>query len=268
MILACNADKPKIIDAIKDQKITYAYLYIDLLNEDLETGNVCAWLNVNRDRISQVVINYHDSFQLYSDPYYSDLDELLALVHEHHPLMISGIRMLIERVFPLIGQGYAVSYGKVLVQPLANKKQSKCELMIETATRRDMSEIACLICSDASIGGHYRKKDLEKQLEERSRESKGRNLVIRAKDTIIAHYATYAEAQDIAVMGGLIVKPEYRGQGFAHSLHSKLTEILLSEGRTPILFCTDPDTVKMYERLGAKVHSAYGKIIRLGKGDG
>jgi predicted GNAT family acetyltransferase len=69
------------------------------------------------------------------------------------------------------------------------------------------------------------------------------------------------------VMGGLIVLPEYRGNGYARLLHCYLSDVLIKEQREALLFCHEEDVMNMYLKLGAIICSEYGKLTLINLDD-
>lgn len=254
--MATNDDKEAIINVLRKDIRSNAYLYIDIVKYGLDNEFVKVWVNSKGyGELKQIVLQYYNTMQLYVQG--GELTGIIDLIVERRPDMISGRADVIRQIHSDVRELYTVTYGFVLSQV------SKVDSGVgspELATEEDMEEIACLICSDKGIGGHYKPEDLKNQLVRRLRDNIGRNYVIRDKERIVAHYATYAEAPGIAVTGGLIVAPEYRGNGYAKKLHCFLSSVLLGEGRDVVFFCHDHDVLGFYLRLGASIHDKYGKL--------
>ena len=86
------------------------------------------------------------------------------------------------------------------------------------AQQDDFNQIVGLIYDDQDIGKSYKYNELVQQLKERNLEGFSRNMVIKHKDIVIAHACTNAEIKNIAVVGELIVRKEYRNRGFASEI--------------------------------------------------
>jgi uncharacterized protein len=255
IIQAIDSDKNDIIDELRKNIISNVYLYIDILMYGLSSDFIKVWIEKKQGEIKQIILRYYNSFQIYTTKE-SDYSDIISLIYEYKPAMISGRADLIRKLDARVVELYEKTYGVVLSQSYTGiQYKQKPEL----ATKDDMEEIAYLVCSDKGIGGHYKPKDLKAQFISRLEDKTGRNYIIRREGKIVAHYATYAEAPEIAVMGGLIVVPEYRGKGYARLLHCYLSDILTKEKREAILFCHEEDVLKMYLKLGAEVRSEYGK---------
>ena len=261
MIKASNTDKKEILELLQNVIIENVYLYIDVLNENIESESVAVWLQRAEGKITQIVLQYHGSFQIYSQADQSDYTGILNLINDINPSMISAETSIIRNLYKDLSFMYKETYGRVLKQPYV--KDLPSNVGVEFANADNMLEIAELICSDKGIGEHYEPHDLQMQFIQRLADGNGRNLIIKQDDKIVAHYATYAEAPGIAVMGGLIVLPEYRGKGYARYLHSYLANMLIEENMTPVLFCHDEVVLSMYKKLKVIDCSGYGKLTKI-----
>lgn len=257
MIRAVNTDKPDIIRELRKNIFGNVYLYIDILIYGIENESIMIWINKRNDEIKQVVLKYYNSFQIYSVETETDYSEIKTLVLKYKPAMISGQADSIRKLRESVGELYEETYGAILVQPYTEIKEMI--YIPKLATIEDIEEIACLIYSDKGIGGHYNLNELITQLKSRLKDKTGRNYIIRQEGKIVAHYATYAEAPEVAVMGGLIVSPKCRLKGYARFLHCYLSNILIGEERKAILFCHQ-DLKEMYLKFGAAIHGEYGKL--------
>lgn len=253
---AVHSDKADIVRLLTKKILNNVYMYIDIVTYGLDNDFIKVWIRREDGAIRQIILKYYNSFQIYADE--EDYTGTLELILEHRPAMISGEAHTIERLYREVSELYTEKYGVVLTQPYveSSARAPKPEL----AVREDMEEIALLVCTDEGIGGHYDFNELKDQFTRRYDDQTGRNWVIRENRRIVAHYATYAEAPGIAVMGGLIVSPKYRGRGYARSLHSFLANTLIKENKKPVLFCHDTDVLGMYLKLGANISSHYGKL--------
>lgn len=252
-------DNKNILEILYKSIEKNIYLYIDILVYGIDTDFLKVWVHEKEGKIDQIVMKYYDSFQVHS--YSESLDELIDLIKEHQPKMISGEYDTIKKIFKYLKYTYKHDHGIILEQKKTNTPFDVS--IVQNATTDDMSEIARLICMDDGIGGHYGVENLRDQFVKRYSDKIGRNFIIKIEDQILGHYATYAETNDIAVLGGLIIHPVFRGKGYAKILHSYVSNLLVSEDKRVFLYCHDKNVLKMYEKLGAKIVSKYGKLTLL-----
>ena len=258
MIRATDADKADVLKKLRINIMDNVYLYIDILMYGFNHEFSRVWIQRDQGDVKYIVLKYYDSFQLYAAEDAFDYSEIAALIMEYKPAMISGRADLIRSISSMANEFYGSTYGVVLSQPHTGLKYADC--FPEKTKEEDMEEVAHLVCSDQGIGGHYKPLELMEQFIRRQNDKTGRNYIIRRDGGIVAHYATYAEASDIAVMSGMIVAPAYRGHGYARLLHCFLADLLISENKTAVLFCHEQDVLKMYLKLGAVVRGEYGKL--------
>ncbi|MDU5108233.1 GNAT family N-acetyltransferase [Clostridium sp.] len=256
--IASESDKIDIIKELKKDILNNVYMYIDILTYGLNKDFMKVWICRDNNKIKKIVLKYYNSFQIYVVEGEQDYTDIISLILEYKPAMVSGKKDIIEKLYRRTNELYEDTYGVVLTQPYV--KITKSNIYPTLAEKEDLEESAKLICTDKGIGGHYNPIDLMNQFINRYEDRTGRNYIIKDNGNIIAHYATYAEAEGIAVMGGLIVSEAYRGKGYARLLHTYLSNILIEEERKAVLFCHEENVLKMYLNLGAKIHSSYGKL--------
>jgi len=215
------------------------------------------WLEDAEGVIKTVVMKYHTSITFFTlDP--ERIDGIVAVIDDVKPFSITSTKTLIKRIMPLTSMQYHVTFG--FIARYTTYRDYDNAGMIEMATEEDMREIAELIMSDEGIGSYYEIHDFEEQLKERLRTGMGRNFIIRKDGKIIAHTATYAEMDDIAVGSGLIVHPDYRNLPYSTLLESYITKTMLSEGKSYYGFM-DERHMRIVERLGNVCAGEYGKLF-------
>ena len=115
---------------------------------------------------------------------------------------------------------------------------------------------------DKEFGANYEVHDLARQLTERAETGMGRNYIIRKDGKIIAHIATFAETENIAVTSGLIVHPDYRNYPYGAMMESYLVNRLLEEGIKAFTFVNSTKRIKYLNALGMKMCGEYEKLVR------
>ena len=264
MIKASIEDERLIIEELRKDIANNLYMYIDIKEYGINNDFAKVWLQKEENKIKKIILKYYDSFQIYSVDLENDYSDILSLVMKYNPSMVSSREIIIRNMYKKISNLYKVTYGYVLQQTRACSNEYFC--LPELASLNDMEEIARLICAEESIGKHYTESVLKEQLEKRYKDKIGRNYIIRIHGKIIAHYSTYAETNGLAILGGLVVDPIFRGNGYARLLHCYLSNLLAKEYKEIYLFCHDKYICNMYQRLGASISSRYGKLTLIKKG--
>ena len=137
----------------------------------------------------------------------------------------------------------------------------------ESAYRIGMDELpeaAGLVAADEGIGVPYGYDSLLKQYTERMEEDFGRNYLLRGgvDNSIACHVATYAETPKIAVIGGVITSPEFRGKGVSKGVLAKLCRDLKEEGKDVFSFYYIPAAKAMHEGVGFKTKVVWAKLFK------
>lgn len=260
-------DQKAILEYLKESVAECIYMYIDILNYGISSENMAVWLQEQEGRIDLVVMKYFDSFQVYSHRRGIDVEPVLALLQEYPVTMISARRDIIEQLEGVCS-GYHAAYGAVFDVSRARRafgvmgSAKPSTLKVTEATVDDAAEIAELICSDDAFRVNYTEEDLARQLTERIRTRTGRSVIIRVEGRIIAHDATFAEAEGVAVVSGLVIRPEYRGMGCYAALGSYLGEQLMKEGKKPYAFAISDKTIR-YHRAVYTECGEYGKLVKI-----
>lgn len=264
---AREQDRDAILEYLKKAIAECIYIYIDILNYGVTSENMTVWLLERDGQIELVVMKYYDSFQIYSHRRNVDIGQVLALLQEHPVTMISARRDIIEQLEEAC-TGYEAAYGAVFDVSRARKvfgairEKASCVPEVTEAVEEDAAEIAKLLCSDEAFRVNYREDDLTRQFAERIRTRTGRSVIIRMDGRIVAHNATFAEAEGVAVVSGLVIRPEYRGLGCYEALVSYLGGQLVREGKTPYAFAISNKTVR-YHRAVYTECGEYGKLVKI-----
>lgn len=261
--LSDNRELQETLSCLKQDVQNCLYIYIDLARYGLDNPNMKIWIDKVDQSINLVVMKYHDGFQIYGRHDAWEQEELLALIREYEPERISGNEPVIRGLEERLSQTYQATYGAILKRskniPFDTVQARRCEL----AGPDDMPEIADLMLTEEEFGQAYEKEELVEQLKERQKTGMGRSLIIRDKGRIVGHVATFAEAEDVAVMSGSVIQKEYRSTGYYDILCSEFYSMLLNEEKKDLyFFLTNKRHITLYSRLFQK-ETTYGKLIKI-----
>lgn len=258
MKLAEEKDTGRILEYLRGGLQDCVYLYIDVINYGIASDNMKVWFAEEDGAIKLVVMKYYDSFQIYSKSDECDVPAVKELLKQYPVAMVSGKKTMIEQL-ATVCPDYESTYGVVFVMDKYRKINSPVEII--RATESDAREIAELICSDDEIGGHYTVDNLTAQLEERICTKTGRSYIIRQDGKIVAHSATYAEAEGIAVVGGTIIDETYRDKNYYILLSNYMLQELYEESKVAYTFSLSDKMIQYHSRMHTKC-GEYGKLVR------
>lgn len=257
---ARESDIAEILEYLKKNLADCIYMYIDIKKYGLENPNMKVWIerDVKNNQLLAVVMKYYNNIQLYAEGDTWDREWLTQLLEQENASMISGKEDMIQALALPLGEKYNSSFG--MVYQIEEYREFDEIESIENATKEDMVEIAGLIYSDEFFHANYQVKVLEEQLRERFLTGMGRNIIIKQDEKIVAHIATYAEFENIAVTSGLIVHPDYRKSSLGFLIESFMVNELLKEDKLVYTFVLEPQRVALLNAIGAKIRGRYGKL--------
>lgn len=250
----------EILEYLKKDIADCLYMYIDIKKYGLNNPHMKVWIERDKkdDSLKTVVMNYHGSIQIYERTDDWNKEWIKELLLKEKIKMVSGKETVIKELAAMLGNTYDNSFGSVY-QLKEYRKFDNVET-VEYAGENDVQEIAALICSDEAFTANYKIEALAEQLLERMNSGMGRNAVIRKDGKIVAHIATYAEYENIAVTSGLIVHPDYRKSGYGFITEGYLVNELLKENKDVYTFVLEPKRAALLDAVGGKLCGKYGKL--------
>lgn len=250
----------EILDILKNSYSQNPYLYIDAVSFGFSGENIETHIFYDKGEIAAVIYKYYNSLQICAVKENVSVFEIARFIEERDFDMVSGSGTIISSLEQELKDSYIGHFGSIMVFPKDSQVKQTGSAVI--AKPNDCDEIARLICSDENIGGHYAPEVLQKQLEERMIHFGCKNAIITENEEIVAHAATYADCSEFAIIGGVITNPKCRGKGYGANVVAFLTGQLLLQGKTPLLYCYEPKTVKWYEKNGWEIRTQCGKLER------
>jgi len=250
MIAVTDKNDERIIaEAIAKDPFQNVYLSIDVKNHGFYGDNIKTYLLRKTDEIYAVVFFYYNSIQLFQISEITDdmAEELAGFVEENRIVRVSGAKSIIKKMSAFLKNKYRESDGYILKycgDPVT--ASGICSF----AEGKDMPEIAELILADDDMGKGYSYQSLLKQMRDRLQTSECVNLCVKDGDEIVAHLATYAESDSMAILSGLIVREDHRGKGYGKLLVNDLTAFVTGKGKEAVSYCYQDAHLKLFETYG------------------
>ena len=241
-----------VISYLKKNILKCVYLYINLIKYGVNNININGYVYLDEvDDIKCVIVKYYNGIQIYSENNDFDKDELVKLLNVLKPNVISGELDTIKNIYYDFIDKYNLEIGYVSkLDRNAILTENTNKYRIEKNNKNLLYQISDLICSDYKLGGHYTKEGLYKQLKDRIDDNFGRNYVILDKNGIVSHAATYAEIDNISVIGGVITRSDKRGKGIGSFIVNELCNDLILEGKEVYLFYENSVAGQIYKKIG------------------
>ncbi len=262
MIISCKeSDKDKIYEYIGRDYGKCLYIFIDLKKYPLDGDVFKAWIQYRDDDICAVITEYYGGFQIYSKDLDLDAREAAEFFKENGADKIFGAEELIDKLkayFPDFEQelGIVGQLGTLTDEYYEDAYSAPLE---------ELPEIVSIVAEDEGIGKPYGYDSLFTQFSERKQNDFGRNYILRDPENdnrIICHAGTYAELPELAVIGGVISAPEYRGKGYSKGTLAALCKELRDEGKDVFSFFYIPSATRMHYGVGFEKVCNWAKIMK------
>lgn len=248
MVIRCNKnDKKQVFDYIGNDFGRCAYLYIDLCKYGFDNENVHLWkIESNGENINAIILQYYNGMHIYSQNSIFDADDAAKVIREACPAMVCGMEDTITQLKPFFPDK-EIEIGKVVK---LDQYTGISDPESNPGTREDIEDIVDLLMTDEVMGGPYTRDLLLKQFYERYDTGFGRSFVRRdSSGKLAAHSGTYAELEDIAVISGGIVRPDFRCNGEYARLLGSVCNSLIKDKK---------EVISYYYKVAAWSHSQVG----------
>ncbi len=263
MIIPCNDENIEtVFEYIGEDYGKCLYIYIDLKKFGLDDENFNVWIQCENEEICAIISEYYGGIQIYSKEQNLITEEIAYFIKEKDTHLLFAIKPIIDKLKDFLPE-YEQETGTVgelmeLKYPSNPKAYS--------APLDEIEEIVRIVAEDEGIGKPYGFESLFEQYMERKKESFGRNFVLRDDDSneIICHAGTYAELPELAIIGGVITSPKYRGKGYSKETLSSLCQELLEENKRIFSFFYIPSAERMHYGVGFEKIEEWSKLSKIG----
>lgn len=264
MIIKCNSieQENSILEYIGKNYGKCLYLYLDLKKYTIQSDNIQVYQQICNGEITAVLLCYYSCLHIFSEKGDFDTQEIKQFLLGKQLSMIYCEQSIALKLLNNVYNGTNVSFRTGWVAQIQQVSISNEDVNVMLADKNDFSQIAQMIYDDEDIGRSYNFDDLVKQLTERSEQGFSRNYVIKKDDNIvIAHACTNAEFDNIAVVGELLVRKEYRRKGYASKIWKFLCGELLSENKEVYSFYYTDESRRLHTKTGFFEICNWSKIL-------
>lgn len=262
MITPCTEkDTGKILEYIGKDYGHCLYIYIDLIKYGLANENFFAWIQTDDDgKITAILTEYFKGIQVYSKDCDLDAKEVADFVLEKDPPVFLGSKEVIDQVWEYMPE------HKQEVGTVGQLRELKvdADATAYAAALEELPEICELVAADEDIGAPYGYDSLLTQYTERMEDDFGRNFISRDPEDneIICHAGTYAELPELAVIGGVITAPKFRGKGRSKPTLAAICKQLLAEDKDVFSFYYIPAATSMHTGVGFEKVCDWAKLYK------
>lgn len=215
----------------------------------------------------------------------NEIDVILGTTAPQYPIWVwttdtvsnSSLQELCDYLYDTFGSNQSISYvakpyiANRIMQKFETNKNVSCSIinmesfeckmvitakntaiLIEKPSLNDSNEIAeCLSAFDFDCFGKSQSADCYLD----SAQSAIENplcFVIKSEGHIVAMAKSSRETPTHIAINGVYTKPEYRGQGYAAAIVAHISQLILSQGKVPVLYTdlANPSSNKAYKNVG------------------
>ena len=252
MILKVNDDlKKRFWEYVSHEESINLFIIGDVESYGFDTDFQEVWFQVNeKDNITSVILKYYSSLIVYSYENNFNIDELIKHIDNLDISIINGKKSVIDRLiskykkFKSKKECYFCSLKKLEDIDLSRMSHYK----IEEASIDDLNKVYNFLSNIEDF-------DTDNYIESKTHQLKtnsARVYYIKEEKKIINSVSTGIETSFLAMLTGVATNKMYRNKGLATYSVYKLSEELLSEGKTPCLFYSNLESGSIYHKIGYK----------------
>lgn len=262
--VSSEEDISKIVNYIGNNYKSTPYLYANVIKYGLGTDNVFTWLDIDdQNRISGVYLIYYDCIHFYTNDINDyPVEKLLDFIksHNHKVIMLQG--GIGDRIDNELINEYYTERNHVIDMDKVGLTER--EYLSTIGTREDISQIVDLLLADPEYENVYERKVLTDQMFERYDNGFSRYFVVKMDKKVVATCSTYGEVPGFALVGGVIVHPNYRRRGLAGDVENYACHILSKENISRVGFVNFYNTASLalHEKIGAFSIAILAKFIK------
>ncbi len=239
------------------------YMYVNVIKYGMGSENVHTFIDRSGDgAINGVYLVYYDCIHFYTrDTENYPLAVFMDFVSETPHRVIMLQKQFGDRLGDLedsyyIENNHVIDMDKVGLDDMDFKST--------VAGREDIAQIVELLIADPEYVSVYDKKVLSDQLYDRYDGNFSRFFVVKMDGKVVATCSTYGEVDGFAILGGVIVHPDYRRRGLAKDVENYACHLMASEGVSRVGFVNFNNTpsLALHEKLGACRIAALTKLVK------
>lgn len=250
---------------ISEDYRTTPYLYINMMKYGITNPNVKIWIDREDAKPCGIYLQYYDCLHFFTkqnDTY--SCERFLDMLSECKPKVFMVQSTFGDRIESSVSKAFQVEKNYTLDLQLSSHR--KQDPRVQLAVREDIEKIAALMLADAGFKNIYTRDILVAQLKARYDDKFSRFFIIQQDGEIVAVYSSYGETDDMVLLNGLLVHPQYRRQGLAHTIIQHACYILGKEKETGISFVNYKNiaSLELHKKVGVSFIGSMYKFVSRG----
>lgn len=254
----------ELIPYVYDERKSVPYLYTNLKTYDHTNENIKVFVDESEGKLMGIALFYYDCLHFYTaeqDSY--PVVRLLELIDELKPKVIMLQDKIGLSIKDTLGDGFLLERNYIIDMDGVAAKEG-VEFRSELVGAEDIEKIVDLLLSEEEYAIVYDRDVLFNQMMDRYERGISRYVAVKEGDLVVATCSTYGEADDFALVGGVIVHKDWRRRGLAADVENYICEILRRDNKTRIGFVNfeNGPSLALHKKLGAVECAIYSKFIR------
>ncbi|WP_409296835.1 GNAT family N-acetyltransferase [Peribacillus sp. SCS-26] len=228
----------------------YHFIMNDLITYDYQVNRIKVFGEYENGRLVSFLLNAGGNVTYYSPETrearnYEDIIDGLSFCK------LSGPSRCMKALIPMVEiKKKVVSHLGVIKCVTAQRRQGHLDVKV-IHTEEELGMEYELMTGWGDLGLHSLSKSEYIQREsERIQKPGSRTVYLSLNHKMAASASAVKEGANSAIITGVYTHPKYRGRGYGTEVLICLFSMLLSEGKFPFLFYTNPAAGSVYENLG------------------
>lgn len=260
IVRADQGNIEEIYDYIGQHREECLYLYVNLRRYGVDNPSMSVWLDKENNKILGVYLKYFECLHFFTKESEYQLHTLLSMITQQNPQVIFMPKHIGQRIEEDLSPLYVLKYMEIMstneLRHIDNPDG------VERAGRSDIARIVEFLMDDTEYTNVYQQESVYNQFLHRYDDGFTRFHYILRDGKIVACEGTNAELDDIAIIGGLLTSPGYRGQGLGSKVLQSIWDEILSEGKQGFSFVENPVSKRLHNRLGINTVGAIAKFYK------
>ncbi len=243
-----KSDKDKLMEYISAEPALNLFIIGDIENYGFGAEFQDIWGNFDQSgNYKAVLLRYYDSFIIYAKSNY-DAKEIAEIIKENEAKMVNGKKECVKKLDEYLDVSKKRDTYFCKLDKAGELYQGP---LLEQVEKTKLEDVEPLWELHNRIDEFDGLDELERKKKKyRDKTGRGYHIYDENKDKIISCAETTAENSMSAMIVGVATDKDYRNQGLASAVMSKLCEEVLNEGKELCLFYDNPSAGKIYKRIG------------------
>lgn len=241
-------DKKPLMNYIIEEPAINLFIIGDIENYGFNQDFQDIWAEVDKDgEFKAVLLRYYDNFVVYAQNDY-DAETVAEIIKGKKPKIVSGKKDCVQRLDAYL------EFSKKRDTYFCKLNQSRDLYkgnLLNRVEKTNLSDVKKLWELHNKIDEFDNLVSLDRKKKKyQDKTGRGYHIYDKNREKVISCAETTAENNFSAMIVGVATDPEYRNQGLASAVMSKLCQEVLKEGKELCLFYDNPAAGKIYKRIG------------------